>query len=113
MHADALNNAPLVPPLMILVKVTSNPQIEDGLSILKQIGDVINFTGSGVLINELNRVVQNAVVGAASKTGRRRPNTLSEAVRRNSSPYALRGNGKEPQQTDAFSERMRRLAGIK
>ena len=82
----------------------------------RQKNKIVESIGKAGSVDEAKTIfetLQNAVSGETSKRGRSRPNTLSEAVRRNSSPYALRGNGKEPQQTDAFSERMRRLAGIK
>ena len=82
----------------------------------RQKNKIVESIGKAGSVNEAKTIfdtLQNAVSGAPSKSGRNRPNTLSEAVRRNSSPYALRGNGKEPQNVnDAFSERMRRLAGI-
>jgi len=81
----------------------------------RQKNKIVESIGKSGSVDEAKTIfetLQNAVSGENSKRGRNRPNTLSEAVRRNSSPYALRGNGKEPQQTDAFSERMRRLAGI-
>ena len=40
------------------------------------------------------------------------PNTLSEAVKKNLSPFASRKAIATPRQTDSFSERMRKLAGI-
>ena len=82
----------------------------------RQKNKIVESIGKAGSVNEAKTIfdtLQSAVSGAPSKNGRTRPNTLSEAVRRNSSPYAIRGNGKEPQNVnDAFSERMRRLAGI-
>ena len=82
----------------------------------RQKNKIVESIGKAGSVNEAKTIfdaLQNAVNGQSSQNGRVRPNTLSEAVRRNSSPYAIRGNGKEPQNvSDAFSERMRRLAGI-
>lgn len=82
----------------------------------RQKNKIVESIGKAGSVNEAKTIfdtLQNAVSGSPSKSGRRTPNTLSEAVRRNSSPYAIRGNSKEPQNVnDAFSERMRRLAGI-
>jgi len=81
----------------------------------RQKNKIVESIGKAGSVDEAKTIfdtLQNAVSGTSSRNGRTRPNTLSEAVRRNSSPYTIRGNGKEPQQTDAFSERMRRLAGI-
>lgn len=82
----------------------------------RQKNKIVESIGKAGSVDEAKTIfetLQNAVSGASSRSGRRSPNTLSEAVRRNSSPYALRGNSKEPQNAnDAFSERMRRLAGI-
>ena len=82
----------------------------------RQKNKIVESIGKAGSVNEAKTIfdtLQSAVSGAPSQGGRTRPNTLSEAVRRNSSPYAIRGNGKEPHKAnDAFSERMRRLAGI-
>jgi hypothetical protein len=79
----------------------------------KNIVESIGKTGSVSEAKTIFETLQSAVSVSkgTSRNGRPRPNTLSEAVRRNTTPYAIRGNGKEPQ-SDAFSERMRRLAGI-
>ncbi len=71
----------------------------------------ISNSGSVEEAKTIFNTLQNAVSGQSS-TKRSAPNTLSEAVRRNASPFALR-NHKESGQTDAFSERMQKLAGIK
>ena len=79
----------------------------------RQKNKIVESIGKAGSVNEAKTIfetLQNAVVGQSQT--KRQPNSLSEAVRRNSSPYAIRGNGNEPQKTDVFSERMRRLAGI-
>ena len=101
-----LSNAKLLYTNRVLNNTSLNERQKN--SIVESIGK----SGSVDEAKTIFETLQNAVSGAPSKIGRRTPNTLSEAVRQNSSPYALRGNGKEPQQTDAFSERMRQLAGI-
>ena len=82
----------------------------------RQKTNIVESIGKSGSVDEAKTIfdtLQNAVSGTPSQSGRKRPNTLSEAVRRNSSPYAIRGNSKEPQNVnDAFSERMRQLAGI-
>ena len=71
----------------------------------------ISNSGSVEEAKTIFNTLQNAVSGRNSPK-RSAPNTLSEAVRRNASPFALRSH-KESGQTDAFSERMQKLAGIK
>jgi hypothetical protein len=82
----------------------------------RQKNKIVESIGKSGSVNEAKTIfdtLQNAVSGAPSRNGKSHPSTLSEAVRRNASPYAIRGNSKEPQNAnDAFSERMRRLAGI-
>ncbi len=81
----------------------------------RQKNKIVESIESAVSVVEAKTIfetLQNAVsVGSVAKS--RTANSLSEAVRRNSSPYAIRGNESEPQKlNDAFSDRMRRLAGI-
>jgi len=72
----------------------------------------ISNSGSVEEAKTIFNTLQNAVSGQSS-TKRSAPNTLSEAVRRNASPFALRNRKESGQTTDAFSERMQKLAGIK
>lgn len=74
---------------------------------------VESITGAGSVdeAKTIFETLQNAVL--SSETPKRSaPNTLSEAVKRNVSPFASRGANATPRQTDSFSERMRKLAGI-
>jgi hypothetical protein len=77
----------------------------------KTIVESISNSGSVEEAKTIFNTLQSAVSGQSSAK-RSTPNTLSEAVRRSASPFALR-NHKESKQTDAFSERMQKLAGIK
>ena len=81
----------------------------------RQRNKIVESIESAVSVVEAKTIfetLQNAV-SAGSVAKSRTANSLSEAVRRNSSPYAIRGNESEPQKlNDAFSDRMRRLAGI-
>ena len=74
---------------------------------------VESITGAGS-VNEAKTIfetLQNTMLSSqASKKSA--PNTLSEAVKRNVSPFASRGANATPRQTDTFSKRMQRLAGI-
>ena len=82
----------------------------------RQKNKIVESIESADSVNEAKTIfetLQNAVSTSSTKKGKT-ANSLSEAVRRNSSPYAIRGNNSEPQNlNDAFSDRMRRLAGIK
>ena len=82
----------------------------------RQKNKIVESIESADSVNEAKTIfetLQNAV-STGSTTKGKTANSLSEAVRRNSSPYAIRGNNSEPQNlNDAFSDRMRRLAGIK
>ena len=74
---------------------------------------VESITGAGSVeeAKTIFETLQNTVL--SSETSRRSaPNTLSEAVKRNVSPFASRAANATPRQTDSFSERMRKLAGI-
>ena len=74
---------------------------------------VESITGAGSVdeAKTIFETLQNAVL--SSETPKRSaPNTLSEAVKRNVSPFASRKAVATPRQTDSFSERMRKLAGI-
>ena len=74
---------------------------------------VESITGAGS-VNEAKTIfetLQNTML--SSETSKKSaPNTLSEAVKRNVSPFASRGANATPRQTDTFSQRMQRLAGI-
>lgn len=74
---------------------------------------VESITGAGSVdeAKTIFETLQNTVL--SSETSRKSaPNTLSEAVKRNVSPFASRNAVATPRQTDSFSERMRKLAGI-
>ena len=66
-HADALNDAPLVGALLVLIEVTPHPQVEYRLRVLKQIGHVVDLARGGVIVDQFNRVVENAVIRAAPR----------------------------------------------
>jgi hypothetical protein len=74
---------------------------------------VESITGAGS-VNEAKTIfetLQNTML--SSETSKKSaPNTLSEAVKKNVSPFASRGANATPRQTDTFSQRMQRLAGI-
>ena len=74
---------------------------------------VESITGAGS-VNEAKTIfetLQNTML--SSQTSKKSaPNTLSEAVKKNVSPFASRGANATPRQTDTFSQRMQRLAGI-
>jgi len=74
---------------------------------------VESITGAGSVdeAKTIFETLQNTVL--SSETPKRSaPNTLSEAVKRSVSPFASRNAVATPRQTDSFSERMRKLAGI-
>lgn len=74
---------------------------------------VESITGAGS-VNEAKTIfetLQNTML--SSQTSKKSaPNTLSEAVKKNVSPFASRGLIGTPRQTDTFSQRMQQLAGI-
>lgn len=74
---------------------------------------VESITGAGS-VNEAKTIfetLQNTML--SSETSKKSaPNTLSEAVKKNVSPFASRGLIGTPRQTDTFSQRMQQLAGI-
>ena len=74
---------------------------------------VESITGAGSVdeAKTIFETLQNTVLSSQSSQ-KSTPNTLSEAVKRNVSPFASRGVNATPRQTDSFSERMRKLAGI-
>ena len=74
---------------------------------------VESITGAGS-VNEAKTIfetLQNTMLSSQASR-KSAPNTLSEAVKRNVSPFASRGASATPRQTDTFSQRMQRLAGI-
>jgi hypothetical protein len=74
---------------------------------------VESITGAGS-VNEAKTIfetLQNTMLSSQASR-KSAPNTLSEAVKRNVSPFASRGANATPRQTDTFSQRMQRLAGI-
>lgn len=102
-----LSNAKLLYTNRVLTNTSLNERQKN--KIVESIESADSVTKAKTIFETL----QNAVNTGSSTKGRA-SNSLSEAVRRNSSPYAIRGNESEPQKlNDAFSDRMRRLAGIK
>jgi len=95
--------------LLYTNRVLNNASLNERQKI--KIVESISNSGSVEEAKTIFNTLQNAVSGRSSSKSSA-PNTLSEAVRRNSSPYALRSH-KETKQTDVFSERMQKLAGIK
>ena len=74
---------------------------------------VESITGAGS-VNEAKTIfetLQNTMLSSQASR-KSAPNTLSEAVKRSVSPFASRGAKATPRQTDTFSQRMQRLAGI-
>ena len=102
-----LSNAKLLYTNRVLTNTSLNERQKN--KIVESIESADSVTKAKTIFEAL----QNAV-NTGSPTKGRASNSLSEAVRRNSSPYAIRGNESGPQKlNDAFSDRMRRLAGIK
>ena len=102
-----LSNAKLLYTNRVLANTSLNERQKN--KIVESIESADSVTEAKTIFETL----QNAV-STSSTTKGKTANSLSEAVRRNSSPYAIRGNNSEPQNlNDAFSDRMRRLAGIK
>ena len=102
-----LSNAKLLYTNRVLTNTSLNERQKN--KIVESIESADSVTEAKTIFETL----QNAV-STGSTTKGKTANSLSEAVRRNSSPYAIRGNNGEPQKlNDAFSDRMRRLAGIK
>lgn len=76
-----------------------------------EIVESITSAGSVDEAKTIFETLQNTVL--SSETSRKSaPNTLSEAVKKSVSPFASRKALATPRQTDSFSERMRKLAGI-
>ena len=74
---------------------------------------VESITGAGSVdeAKTIFETLQNTML--SSQTSKKSaPNTLSEAVKKSVSPFASRKAIATPRQTDSFSERMRKLAGI-
>ena len=102
-----LSNAKLLYTNRVLTNTSLNERQKN--KIVESIASADSVTEAKTIFETL----QNAVSTSSAAKGKT-TNSLSEAVRRNSSPYAIRGNDKEPRNlNDAFSDRMRRLAGIK
>ncbi len=102
-----LSNAKLLYTNRVLTNTSLNERQKN--KIVESIESADSVTKAKTIFETL----QNAVSTSSTAKGKT-VNSLSEAVRRNSSPYAIRGNESEPQKlNDAFSDRMRRLAGIK
>lgn len=74
---------------------------------------VESITGAGSVdeAKTIFETLQNTVLSSEASR-KSAPNTLSEAVKKNISPFASRKANATPRQTDSFSERMRKLAGI-
>ena len=102
-----LSNAKLLYTNRVLTNTSLNERQKN--KIVESIASADSVTEAKTIFETL----QNAV-STGSATKGKATNSLSEAVRRNSSPYAIRGNNSEPRNlNDAFTDRMRRLAGIK
>lgn len=102
-----LANAKLIYTNRVLINTSLNERQKN--KIVESIASADSVSEAKTIFETL----QNAV-NTSTPAKKQAINSLSEAVKRNSSPYAIRGNGKEPQNlNDAFSDRMRRLAGIK
>ena len=75
---------------------------------------VESISGAGSVEEAITifETLQNTVLSSEA-TRKSQPNTLSEAVKRNVSPFASRNMlNSTPRQTDTFSKRMQQLAGI-
>jgi hypothetical protein len=74
---------------------------------------VESITGAGSVdeAKTIFETLQNTMLSRETST-KSSPNTLSEAVKKNVSPFASRGLIGTQRQTDTFSKRMQQLAGI-
>ena len=59
------------------------------------------------------RTIFDTLQSTAQSTLKRGPQSLSEAINRRSSSSIIRASRQEKTDSDPFSERMKRLAGIK
>lgn len=76
-----------------------------------EIVESISGAGSVEEAKTIFETLQNTMLSRETSM-KSSPNTLSEAVKRNVSPFASRGNVAPQRQTDTFSKRMQQLAGI-
>ena len=82
------------------------------ISRKNEIVESISGAGSVEEAKTIFETLQNTVLSGDVQT-KSTPNTLSEAVKRNVSPFASRNMlNSTPRQTDTFSKRMQQLAGI-
>lgn len=100
-----LSNAKLLYTNRILENASLNERQK------REIVESITGAGSVEEAKTIFEALQNTML--SSETSRKSaPNTLSEAVKRNVSPFASRAANATPRQTDTFSKRMQQLAGI-
>lgn len=100
-----LSNAKLLYTNRILENASLNERQKN------EIVESITGAGSVEEAKTIFETLQNTML--SNQTSRKSmPNTLSEAVKRNVSPFASRAANATPRQTDTFSKRMQQLAGI-
>lgn len=102
-----LSNAKLLYTNRILENASLNERQK------REIVETITGAGSVEEAKTIFETLQNTALNTQVKT-KSAPNTLSEAVKRNVSPFASRGiiGNNTQRQTDTFSKRMQQLAGI-
>ncbi len=101
-----LSNAKLLYTNRILENASLNERQKN------EIVESISGAGSVEEAKTIFETLQNTVLSSEA-TRKSQPNTLSEAVKRNVSPYASRNMlNSTTRQTDTFSKRMQQLAGI-
>ncbi len=101
-----LSNAKLLYTNRILENASLNERQKN------EIVESISGAGSVEEAKTIFETLQNTVLSGDTQT-KSTPNTLSEAVKRNISPFASRNMlNSTPRQTDTFSKRMQQLAGI-
>ena len=101
-----LSNAKLLYTNRILENASLNERQKN------EIVESITGAGSVEEAKTIFETLQNTVLSSEASR-RSAPNTLSEAVKRNVSPFASRNMlDSTPRQTDTFSKRMQQLAGI-
>jgi hypothetical protein len=101
-----LSNAKLLYTNRILENASLNERQKN------EIVESISGAGSVEEAKTIFETLQNTVLSSESLR-KSQPNTLSEVVKRNVSPYASRNMlNSTTRQTDTFSKRMQQLAGI-
>lgn len=101
-----LSNAKLLYTNRILENASLNERQKN------EIVESISGAGSVEEAKTIFETLQNTVL-SSEPSRKSQPNTLSEAVKRNVSPYASRNMlNSTTRQTDTFSKRMQQLAGI-